>query len=265
MNRTTIAYCMILGLCGGLCSTPLAAAWWHPRRHTGQQKVPTSEAVNLQGVVQSITATHIEVIADKPTGADSKNAKSKKSPHGTWSVLISRDTPIQVTGEATPDYLHHGIMVRFTAPGKGQGATEEVHELTIVTAASHKAASKGTTASKPTDNSALASAAQRQETGRTVIGQLGHLHDNKWSVVADDKTWHIELADDVKIKVAFTGSHFVSPGDKIVVQGEMVHGKPGICTASDVQVTLAKPLGASKDAQQHKSDAEVVLPGNTKF
>jgi hypothetical protein len=123
MNRTIIACCMILGLCAGLCSTPLAAAWWHPRRHTGQQKVPTAEAVNLQGVVQSITATHIEVIADKPTGADSKNAKSKKSPHGTWSVLMSRDTPIQVTGEATPDYRHHGIMVRFTVQGKGQEAT----------------------------------------------------------------------------------------------------------------------------------------------
>jgi hypothetical protein len=134
MNRTILACCMILGLCTAFCSPPLAAAWSHPRRHTGQQKVPTAEAVNLQGVVQSITATHIEVIADKPTGADSKNAKSKKTPHGTWSVLLPHDTPIQVTGEATPDYLHHGIMVRFTAQGKGDGATELVHELTIVTA-----------------------------------------------------------------------------------------------------------------------------------
>ena len=172
--------------------------------------------------------------------------------------------PIQVTGEATPDYLHHGIMVRFTAQGKGEDATELVHELAIVTAASHKAVSKGSTTSKPTDNAALASATKKQEAGRTVIGQLGQWHDNKWSVIADGKTWQVELADDVKIKAAFTGSHFVSPGDKVVVQGEMIHGESGSCTATGVQVTLAKPLSASKDAKRHKPDSETVLPGNKK-
>jgi hypothetical protein len=255
---------MIFGICAAFCSPPLAAGWWHPRRHTGQQKVPTAESVSLQGVVQSITGTHIEVLVDKPTGADNKNAKSKKTPHGTWSVVVPHDTPIQVMGEATPDYLHHGILVRFTAQGKGEGATELVHELTIVTAASHKSVHKDSTASKPTDNAAVASATKKQEEGRTIIGQLGKLHENQWSVVADGKTWHVELADDVKIKVAFTGSHFVSPGDKVVVQGEMIHGEPGNCTASSVQVTLAKPLSASKDAKRHKSDDEAVLSGNKK-
>jgi hypothetical protein len=263
MNRTILVCCTILGLCAVFYSPLLAAGLRHPRRHAGQQQTPTADSVSLQGVVQSITATHIELVVDKPTGADSKNAKSKKAPYGTWSVLVPHDTPIQVTGEAMPDYLHHGIMVRFTAQGKGEDATELVHALTIVTAALHKPVSKGPTASKPTSDG-FAAAAKRQEAGRTVIGQLGHLHGNQWSVVADGKTWHVELADDVKIEVAFTGSHFVSPGDKIAVQGEMVHGKPGTCTASGIQVTLAKPLSASKDTKQHKSDSEAVLPGNKK-
>jgi hypothetical protein len=133
-------------------------------------------------------------------------------------------------------------MVRFTAEGKEkekkQETAETTHELTIVTAASHKAISKDSSVS-------LQPANQKQETGRTVTGQLGHLHNNQWSVLAEGKTWHIELADDVKIKVAFTGSHFVKPGDKIVVQGEMIHGKPGTCTANSVQVLRAARKGAT--------------------
>jgi len=121
--------------------------------------------------------------------------------------------------------------------------------LTIVTAASYKAVHKDSLVS-------LEPATQKQETGRTVIGQLGHLHNNQWSVLAEGKTWHIELADDVKIKVAFTGSHFVKPGDKIVVQGEMIHGKPGTCTANSVQVTLAQPLTSSKKQPASDSKSE---------
>lgn len=245
MNRRIIGCCTILGLCTVFCAPPLAAGWWHPRRRMPQYQQPTAESVSLQGTVQSITPTHIEVLVDSST--DGPKKKNPKTPHGTWSVVVPHETPIQVSGEATPDYLHHGLMVRFTVEGKEkekkQEAAETTHELTIVTAASHKAISKDSSVS-------LQPANQKQETGRTVTGQLGHLHNNQWSVIAEGRTWHIELADDVKIKVAFTGSHFVKPGDKISVQGEMIHGKPGTCTANNVQVTLAQPLTASKSSQK---------------
>ena len=132
-----------------------------------------------------------------------------------------------------------------------------------MTVASHNRSTRVRRHSKPADNASLASAPKAGN------GTDGHrptrsFDDNQWSVIADGKTWHIELADDVKIKVAFTGSHFVSPGDKIAVQGEMIHGKPGICTATGVQVTLAKPLSASKDAKRHKSEAEAVPPSDKK-
>jgi hypothetical protein len=282
MNRTIIlGVCTILGLCAVLRSPLLANGWAHPRRHPSpnakQPKDPAAEPVSFHGTVQSITATHIEVLIDKTDADDksdnktdnksdnktnNKNGKNKKAPHGTWSVLVPHDTPVHVTGEATPDYLHHGIMVRFTVQGDGKAAAETVHQLTIVTAASRKPVHKGAAATKPADK-APAADAQDGDAQRTVVGQLGHLHDNQWSVVADGKTWHIQLADDVKIKVAFTGSHFVSPGDKIVVQGEMIHGKPGECAASSVQVTLAKPLSPSKDAQKrHKSESGPALPND---
>ena len=257
MNRTIVG-CMILGLCTVFCSPSLAAGWWHPRLYTQQhqqQKQPTAESVSLQGTVKSISATNIEVTVDEPTDDDNQPRKRKKMPHGTWSVIVPHDTPIQVTGEATPEYLHHGLLVRLTVEGKKpeQGAAETAHEMTIVTAASHKPVPKGSTGSKSKDNAEPAT--QKEESGRTIIGQLGHFKDNQWSVISEGKTWHIELAEDAKIKVAFTGSKFVSPGDKIVVQGEMIHGKPGTCTANSVQVTLAKPLDASKNPQKsHDSE-----------
>jgi hypothetical protein len=249
MNRTIIGYCTVVGLGLVFSFPPVATGWWYSRRHRPQyhQQQPTAESVSLEGTVQSITPTHIEVLVDSSTDAPKK--KAPKTPHGTWSVLVPHETPIQVSGEATPDYLHHGLMVRFTVEGKEkkQEAAETTHELTIVTAASYKAISKDSSVS-------LKPAAQKQEAGRAVTGQLGHLHNNQWSVLAEGKTWHIELADDVKINVAFTGSHFAKPGDKISVQGEMIHGKPGTCTANSVQVTLAQPLTASK--KQAASDSK---------
>ena len=144
MNRRIIGCCTILGLCTVFCAPPLAAGWWHPRRRMPQYQQPTAESVSLQGTVQSITPTHIEVLVDSST--DGPKKKNPKTPHGTWSVVVPHETPIQVSGEATPDYLHHGLMVRFTVEGKEkekkQEAAETTHELTIVTAASHKAISK---------------------------------------------------------------------------------------------------------------------------
>ena len=252
MNRAFFAFCLLLGLCTVFSSPLVARGWLHPRlyRQQHQQPIPpTAEPVSLHGTVKSISATHIEVTVDEPKDADKKKAKNKKMPHGTWSVILDHDTPIQVTGEATPDYLHHGLLVQLSVAGKERelGTAEMVHEMTIVTAALHKPVAKSPTSSKPVDNASLEPL--KQESGRTIIGQLGHYKDNQWSVISEGKTRHIELADDAKIKVAFTGSKFVSPGDKIVVQGEMVHGKPGTCTANSVQVTLAIPLTGSKNPQ----------------
>ena len=140
MNRTLIGYCTVVGLCLVFSFPPVAAGWWYSRRHRPQyhQQQPTAESVSLRGTVQSITPTHIEVLVD--SSADAPKKKNQKTPHGTWSVLVPHETPVEVSGEATPDYLHHGLMVRFTVEGKEkkQEAAETTHELTIVTAASHK-------------------------------------------------------------------------------------------------------------------------------
>ena len=251
-KRTVLGCCAILAVGAFLCAPRVAVAYsrvtLYVRPHHKRQVPPTVEPVSFQGVVQSATATQIEVLVDKPTD-DDNGGKNKKAPHGKWSVLVPPDTPIQVKGEATPDYLHAGLMVQFTVPQDAKEVTVTVHELTIVTAASRKYANKTSAASKPPVHAGGdAPASKAKSEGRTVVGQLGHLHDDKWSVITDSKTWHVELADDVKIKVAFTGSHFIKHGDKISVQGQMVHGKPGTCTASNIQVTLAEPLKGAEGA-----------------
>lgn len=260
MSRIIVSCCTVLGLCIVFASPPAASGWSYPWRHgwyhrrSQPQTLPVSEPVSLQGVVKSITATEIEVLVGKPADADSKNPKNK--PHGTWSVAVPRHTPIHVSGEATPDYLHPGLMVQFTVSGRPQDqqAVETIHQLSVVTAASHGSAQTGSMANRSGEKAAPA-AAKKQQEGKTIVGQLGHLHGNQWPVVASGKTRQITLADDVTIKVTLTGSSLVSPGDKIAVRGEMVHGKPGTCIANDVQVTLGKPLQGSKGSQQgHKPD-----------
>ncbi len=254
-KRVIWGCCAILAL-GTVLSVPsVARAHWsrlarYMQQLRKQQAASTAEPVSFQGVVQSATSKQIEVLVDRPSDRDNKDGKNKKAPHGKWSVLLPPDTPIHVKGEATPDYLHSGLVVQFTVPEENKETVATVHELTIVTAASRKHAHRTPAASKPTHGSSDSAASAAKSEGRTVVGQLGHFHDQKWPVLVEGKTWHVELADDVKINVAFAGSRFVGNGDKITVQGEMVHGKPGVCSATDVEVTLSKPLSASHEAKK---------------
>ena len=75
------------------------------------------------------------------------------------------------------------------------------------------------------------------------------MHEHKWPVRVGGKTLQIQLADNVKIHVDVTGSlarPLIAPGDKIVVEGEMIRNKPGSCRANDIHVTLSHPLTSVK-------------------
>ncbi len=224
-------------------------AWaWSPYyrpnyRPPAAAKQPTAESVTIQGTIQSITTAQIEVLCDAP--AKKGKDQNKNAPQGTWTVSTPHDLPIRVTGEAKPDYLRPGLMVQFTAKADGREVKEPIRELSIVTAATAHAASAGQPANKHAGPDEPAAAKPAKLTGR-----LGHFHDNHWPVHVGDKTLLVELADDVKIKITLAGRRLIGAGDKIVVHGEMIHGKPGACVASDVQVTLAKPLHGPKDRQK---------------
>ena len=88
-------------------------------------------------------------------------------------------------------------------------------------------------------------AAQPTPDSTTLTGRLDKFHDHKWSVHVAGKTMQIELAHDAKIKVALSNGKLISVGDKVSVQGKMVHGKSGKCLADELKVTLVKPLTAA--------------------
>ena len=245
MHRTSCASWLILGLLViSLSPPPALARMWrreaYPRVPNSASKQPTAESVTVEGTIQGITSAQIEVLCDTP--AKKGKSLNKNAPHGKWTVSTPHDTPIRVVGEAKLDYLRPGLLVQFTAKAEDQEVKEPIHELTIVTAATaHAASLGGQTGNKHgPDEPAPGTKASK------ITGQLGHFHDNRWPVHVGDKTLLIELADNVKIKVALSGRRLVGSGDKIVVHGEMIHGKPGACVADDVQVTLSKPLSAPK-------------------
>ena len=89
----------------------------------------------------------------------------------------------------------------------------------------------------------------------TLTGRLDMFRDHKWSVHVAGKAMQIELANDAKIKVALSNGKLISVGDKVSVQGKMVHGKSGKCLADELKITLVKPLTAASFKPKSSSPA----------
>ncbi len=256
-NRRFLALWLLLAL-GVVClAPPPASAWWrHAQKRNLASSEPTGESVTLSGVIQRATATQIEVLVDPPAKDDQKH-KSKSAPHGTWTAATPRGTTFHVKGEATPDYLRSGLLVQLNAKVEGREIKEPVHEMTIISKA-HPTAHAPSSGTKSAGKGNGAKAAQLGSEPSKIVGQLGHTQGNKWLVHVGDKSYQIELADDLAIKVALSNRHVISAGDKIVIHGKAIHGKPGACIADDVEVTLAHPLsGKSKP----KSSEHEPAPG----
>ena len=73
-NRSWLAFWLLLGL-GVVCLAPSpASAWWRQaQKRKVAAKEPTAEAVTLNGVVQRVTPTQIEILVDPPAKEDQKH------------------------------------------------------------------------------------------------------------------------------------------------------------------------------------------------
>ncbi len=167
-------------------------------------------------------------------------------------MATPRGTTFHVEGEATPAYLHSGLLVQLNAKVEGREIKEPIHELTI-TSKVHKTAHSPASATKPAGKGEGAGAASLASESAKIVGQLGHTQGDKWLLHVGEKSYRIELADDLKIKVALSNGHLISAGDKIVIHGEAVPSKPGACIADDVKVTLAQPLSAKSKPKSSES------------
>jgi hypothetical protein len=218
-------------------------------------KEPTGESVTLTGVVQRVTSKEIEILIDPPAKGDAKQKNKKAAPQGTWTVATPRATKFHVQSEATPDYLHSGLLVQLDAKPEGQEIKEPIHQLTIVSKGHPKQAMHS--GSKPANLGSGPAATASAAGSPKIVGQLGHTQANQWLVHVGEKSYRIQLADDLTIKVAFSNGHLIGAGDKIVVHGEAIQGRPGTCIADDVQVTLAHPLSAKAKSKSSEHEPAV--------
>jgi hypothetical protein len=218
--------------------------------------------VSFSGVIQRVTPTQIEVLVDPPAKEDQKHKNKNSPPHGTWTAATPRGTKFHVEGEATPAYLRSGLLIQLNAKVEGREIKDPIHELTI-TSKVPKAAHSPSSGTKPAGKGNASSAAPLAAESSKIIGQLGHAQENKWLVHVGEKSYRIELADDLKIKVSLFNGHMISAGDKIVIHGEAVHGKPGACIADDVKVTLAQPLSAKSKPKSSQHEPAPASPEKT--
>jgi hypothetical protein len=246
---------LVLGLAIVWLSFGLAApvfGQWGPRRPPRPDQ-PTLLPAKLEGTVTRVASGELEISAHAP----SKDAKD--TPQDTpWTVGTTSTTTFRVTGEAKPDYLRPGYTVEFTAtidPAQEKEKTivvqDKIAELKLVTPT--RGTPAGHKASKKSEGEAATTAGPQD-----VVGRLGQFKEHKWTVLYRNKKLQIQLADDVKISVDMTGPtarHLISPGDEIVVDGQIIRNRPGPCQANDIQVKLAHPLTAPKKAKRSSSSS----------
>ena len=164
-------------------------------------------------------------------------------------MATPRGTTFHVEGEATPAYLHSGLLVQLNAKVEGREIKEPIHELTI-TSKVHKTAHSPASATKPAGKGEGAGPASLASESAKIVGQLGHTQGDKWLLHVGEKSYRIELADDLKIKVALSNGHLISAGDKIVIHGEAVPSKPALYRR--------RRQGDSGSAARRKKQAQVV-------
>jgi hypothetical protein len=261
MNGRRFWVIWLLLAVGILCFPPSPASAWlrQVQKRRTVAKEPTEESVTLSGVIQHVTSKQIEILVDPPAKEDSKHKKNKNTPHGTWTATTPRGTKFQVKGEATPDYLRSGLLVQVSAKVEGREIKEPVHELTIVSKA-YGTAHAHSSGTAPAGKANGSNAATLGSESSKIVGQLGRTQENKWLMHVREKTYRLELADDLTIKVALSNSHLIGAGDKIVIHGEAIQGKPGACVADDVEVTLARPLSAKSKPKASAHEPELGLP-----
>ncbi len=224
------------------------------RRRMPPADQPTTMPAKLEGTVVSVNEKSGEIVISAHVPPPKE---AKETPQDTnWTVTTGSDATIRVVGDAKPDYLRAGQTVQFTAKIDEAEAKEKtveikdkIQEIKIITPIRPTRGTAPAHKKKSEDEGAASTPAEPQ----AMVGLLGRLHEHKWPVRAAGKTLQIQLADDVKIHVDLTGPsarRLISAGDKIAVDGQIIRNKPGPCWASNVEVTLAHPLTATKKGKR---------------
>jgi hypothetical protein len=158
---------------------------------------------------------------------------------------------VSITGTADRELLRPGVVVELTAEfdTKTGAATEPVSELTIVTPRAGER--RGVFPDEVIDPTE-----RKQSTPSTarlrVYDGISGIKQN----ILVFKKYRVELAPEAKIAVAVSSPSVLSEGDTIAkVKGKRVKGVPGRLVIDEIEVELAKPLGAEKRARSARSNS----------
>ena len=162
-----------------------------------------------------------------------------------WHVQIDPQAKVQVNGTAELDYLRPGLAVRFSGEIDKKGNLQgEVKDLEIFTPRKGDLGLFETGAAEDAKPVRNAGAGSYQ-----IRGKISKLKDGEITVTAGKKVTG-KLASDAKVTVNVSEVTYAQPGDGVKVQGQYNDPNrpnaerriPGRAIASEVSITLAKPL-----------------------
>jgi hypothetical protein len=202
-----------------------------------------------------------------------------------WQVAFAPGATIHVTGTASADFLHSGLVVEFQTEIDGHGVAQaKVEELKVTSSGKDKTlglfpAGKagddagdfggqggelgGNAGAGNGKHAKHAPAAGKAPAGTyRIVGTLTVGRTGKLSAHAGRTTVQFTLADEPKISIDMADFSLVRRGDKVSIKGMAPPNRPGaalVALASDVKVELAEPLtGPKKKAA--KPDAKARHP-----
>ena len=234
--------CSVVAIVTGLLILPAWAAG-RPRR----PQPPKLQDVTVTGTFGKIGAGGFSMVADGKGGGK------------TWVVYTGPATTYHATGTAVADFLRAKLVVQFAADVDESGESKDkVGELTIVSPTPEhvfgvfqgegaKANPATPPPAKPAAKKGKAAAPAGpsgfdNSTKAKVVGRVTSIKENHLVVSAGKRKIQVDLTEEPVIHVDVAEATFATSGDKVVVHGKDVKGKPGTCEAGRVEITFSQPL-----------------------
>ena len=176
-----------------------------------------------------------------------------------WLLKIeARPQDVTFAGTAEKSFLRTGMFVEFRAQVSKRGVVAEpVANLVVFTPsdarppgvdADNVGGAGGDLFTEPKeekkpDPKEKKARAKTDDTVYRVAGAISKVgRGGDITVSAGGAQVKFNLAEDCKISVEINDLSFVSPGDKVNVEGRFIKARPGEGTAQQIEVTAAKPL-----------------------
>jgi len=162
-------------------------------------------------------------------------------------VKILPTTYVQVLGQADPDFLRPGLLVRFSGEIQGRGTmAEPIEELTIFTPREGYVIGIYNDGDDPT----------RTDGPKLVAGRLKSIKNGKLIVVAGDQQVKAELAEEPTIKVDINDYSLAATGDEITVSGLGFEQDKIEATGIEIQLTERLTSGKKKRPRPGQADSK---------